>query len=65
MTAKHYRETLEAIGLSQARLGRLLSLDKATPNRWAQGTAPVPQAVALLLMLVASGRVTLDELEAL
>lgn len=65
MPAKDYRETLARLGLSQARLGRLLELDKNTANRWAMGSVPVPKAVALLLLLMASGEVTIDELEAL
>lgn len=65
MTPKAYRETLASLGLSQARLGRLLRADKATPNRWATGAVAVPRAVELLLLLLASGRVTLDEIEAL
>lgn len=65
MTPDDFRASLKAAGLSQARLGRLLDLDKATPNRWAMGSASVPVAVAMLLKLLASGRVTVDELEAL
>lgn len=63
MTAADYRATLAALDLSQARLGRLLRLDKSTPNRWATGAAPVPRSAELLLRLLASGRVTLGELE--
>lgn len=65
MTPTDYRATLKAAGLSQARLSRLLDVDKGTPNRWAMGSRAVPRAVALLLILLASGRVTVDELEAL
>lgn len=49
MTADEYRAALAALGLSQARLGRILGLDKSTPNRWAMGTGEVPSAVVLLL----------------
>jgi len=63
MTPKAYREALAALGMSQARLGRLLACDKATPNRWAMGTAPVPRAVELLLLALCAGRLTIDDLE--
>lgn len=65
MTADDYRATLAALGLSQARLSRLLKVDKATPNRWALETAPIPRAVELLLRALASGRLTVEDLEAL
>lgn len=49
MTLREYRAALDALGLSQARLARILETDKSTPNRWATGVVPVPRAVALLL----------------
>lgn len=65
MTAKDFRATLDGLGLSQARLGRLLRVDKATPNRWAKGLVAVPASVALLLRLLDSGAVDLEALEKL
>ncbi len=64
MTPDSFRETLAGLGLSQARLGRLLGVDKMTPSRWATGDAPIPRAVELLLWAMAEGGVTLAELEA-
>lgn len=63
MTAPDFRATMAALGISQARLNRLLKLDKNTANRWSTGLAPVPQAVALLLTLIALGRVTMADIE--
>ena len=63
MTPEQFRDTLGALGITQARLGRLLSLDKNTANRWATGSTEVPQAVAVLLRLVAAGRLTVDDLD--
>jgi len=65
MTSKDYRATLDALGLSQARLGRLLETDKSTPSRWATGAVPVPRSVALLLRLMERGAMTIEDLEAL
>ena len=49
MTPAAYRATLAGLGISQARLSRLLDADKSTPNRWATGAVPVPRAIVLLL----------------
>lgn len=65
MNPSDYRAALAALGLTQAAFGRLLALDKATPNRWATGAVPVPRSVALLLQLLASGKVTLADIESL
>ena len=65
MTARQYRETLARLGLSQARLARLLDLDKGTPNRWAMGSVAVPRAVAMLLGALERKWLTLEQLEGL
>jgi transcriptional regulator with XRE-family HTH domain len=49
VTPERYRRTLAALEISQARLARILEMDKNTPNRWATGAVPVPKAVELLL----------------
>ena len=65
MTPDEYRQTIASLRLSQARLGRLLGVDKGTPSRWATGASTIPGAVALLLRAMRAGKVTADELEAL
>lgn len=65
MTSKQYREALAGLGMSQARLGRLLGRDKSTPNRWATGRVPIPREVELLLLLALSIQMTADDLDAL
>lgn len=65
MTAAEYRAALDALGLSQARLGRLFGVDKNTPNRWAMGAVAVPGAVALILRAMLAGLLTIEALEAL
>jgi hypothetical protein len=49
MSAAEFRAALAALDMTQKRLAELLEADKATPNRWALGTRPVPKAVELLL----------------
>jgi len=63
VTPEAYRSALTALDLSQARLARLLKVDKTTANRWAQGHTTIPGGTSLLLWCVTNGRVTIDELE--
>lgn len=63
MTADRFILVLREISVSQGRLAKLLGADKGTVSRWARGVSPIPRAVALLLMLVRSGRVRVAELE--
>jgi transcriptional regulator with XRE-family HTH domain len=49
MTPEAFRAALAALGMSQARLARILEMDKTAPHRWATGLRPVPKAVELLL----------------
>ena len=65
MTPTDYRNTLAALGISQARFGRLVNVNKDTPTNWAMGRNEVPGAVALVLRALAAGVVTIDQLEAL
>lgn len=65
MTPTDYRNTLAALGISQARLGRLVKVNKDTPTNWAKGNTEVPGAVALVLRALAAGIVTIDQLEEL
>ena len=69
MTPTDYRNTLAALGISQARLGRLVKVNKDTTTNWAKGGAKgnseVPGAVALILRALSAGLVTIDQLEAL
>jgi len=65
MTPTTYRETLARLGLSQARFGRALGVDKMTPNRWAMGRSPIPHSVVILLRALDAGRLTVDDLERL
>lgn len=65
MTPAAYRTTLAALGISQARLGRLLSVNKDTPTNWGKGNTEIPTAVAILLELMSQGTVSIDQLEAM
>lgn len=63
MTRAEYRATLTALGITQARLGRLCKVNKDTPTNWGKGRTEVPGSVALLLKAVQAGLVTFEQLE--
>lgn len=63
MTDVEYNVILDRLKISQRRLSRLLGCDKATTNRWAQGLAPIPGAVHLLLVILDTTDLTIDDLE--
>lgn len=65
MSPTDYRNTLAALGISQARLGRLLGVNKDTPTNYAKGRTEIPGAVEKLLKALSSGLITIDQLEAL
>lgn len=65
MTPTDYRNTLAALGISQARLARLVKVNKDTPTNWGQGRTEIPGAVETLIKALVSGLVTIDQLEAL
>jgi DNA-binding transcriptional regulator YiaG len=57
MTSDEYRETLEALGLTQGGGARLLGVDDRTSRRWACGEREIPPpAERFLRYLMATGR---------
>ena len=65
MAPAEYRNTLAALGISQARLGRLLKVNKDTPTNYGKGHTEIPKAVALLLRAMSAGLVSIETLEGL
>ena len=65
MTPTRFKAALTAAGLSQARLARLIKVNKDTPTNYASGRHEIPGAVAIVVELLASGKVTIEELEGL
>lgn len=51
MTKDEYRDALEALGLAQEEVGRLLDSGARTARRWASGETPVPGPVAMHIRL--------------
>lgn len=49
MTKKQYRQTIAALGMSQAASGRYLGVSESTVHRYIRGTAKIRPSEALLL----------------
>jgi len=64
MNAKQYRDTLKRLELSHVEAGRLLMTEPRSSRRWAAGDRAVPESVAILLRLMARGKLTAADIEA-
>ena len=64
MTANQFRIALDRLKLSQLGAARLLKADERTARRWALGERSIPVAVAVLLRLLISGKITVADVEA-
>jgi len=61
MTPSEYRATLAVVGLTASVVQELFDIDELTSRRWATGDLPVPRAVTLSLLLMASYGVSIGE----
>ena len=50
MTPNQFRRAIADLGLSQGEAARLFEVSLRTSHGWARGDAPVPRAVALVLL---------------
>jgi DNA-binding transcriptional regulator YdaS (Cro superfamily) len=62
MTSDQFRDIIGALGLSQLRASKLFGVDARTGRRWALGERSVPTTVAMLLRLVLSGKITVQDI---
>jgi len=64
MTAAQFRAALSRLQLSQLGAGRLFGAESdRTPRRWASGERSVPEPVAILLRLMITGKVSVEDVE--
>jgi transcriptional regulator with XRE-family HTH domain len=63
MTRRQWDEALAAIGLSQLALAQRLGRDRKTIYRWVNGHRPAPREVHILIALLRSGKISLDDLK--
>jgi hypothetical protein len=61
MTASELTATLKALDLTRAKTAQLLGMSERTVYHWAAGRTPIPVAVAAVLRLIRSGRISLDD----
>ena len=65
MNAKGYRKALDTLELTQVRASALLGVEPRTSRRWLSGVAPVPKAVALVLLFMIKHNLTADDMDRL
>lgn len=63
MTANQFRTAIDRLGLSQVGAARLFGADPRTGRRWALGERPVPGCVAILLRLLVTGKITIEDVK--
>lgn len=63
MTANQFRTALARLDLSQVGAAHLVGADPRTARRWALDERSVPTSVAIILRLLAAGKITLDDVE--
>lgn len=66
MNAKQFRKELARAGISQRAFAKLLGVSERTARAWALGERErdVPEPVAILVRLMASGKVSVDDVDA-
>lgn len=63
MTPADFRSCLSRLGLSQTGASRVLGVADRTIRSWLTGERAVPEPVAKLVRLMASGAVTAEQVE--
>lgn len=61
MTHTDFRHTLDSLGLSQTGVSRVLGVSDRHVRRWIAGDTNVPEPIAKLLRLMATGRISVDD----
>jgi len=64
VTANQFRAALDRLGLSQLGAAKLFGSNDRTVRRWAIGERSVPIGIAVLLRLLAAGKITIQDIEA-
>ena len=64
MTGKELKRALERLEVSQLGAGRLLGVDGRTVRAWIADAARIPESVAILVRLLAAGKIAIADIEA-
>ena len=65
MTPAQFRTALDRLGLSQVRAAKLFGVTDRASRSWALGENKIPHAVAILLRLLVTDKITIADLSAL
>ena len=58
-----FRATLDALGLAQGRVAQLFGVGPRSVRRWQHGDRRIPHGVGIVLRLLATGVITIDQVE--
>jgi hypothetical protein len=61
MSASHYRDAIEKLGLTQEGAGDVIGLSPRQAQRVVAGHSPVPRPVAKLITLILKRKITVEE----
>ena len=64
MTPDELRANLIVLGLTQRQLAALLGRGRRTVEHWVAGSRGIPPEAAILIRLLASGKLTIADIEA-
>ena len=64
VTGKELKRALERLEVSQLGAGRLLGVDGRTVRAWIADAARIPESVAILVQLLAAGKIAIADIEA-
>ena len=62
MTPAQFRSALKKLDISQVKIADALGIDQRTARRYAAGDADIPEPVAIILRLLLSGKIKLEDL---
>jgi hypothetical protein len=63
LSVAEFRATLGALGIAQHRVAQLFGVGPRSVRRWRDGTRRVPVGVSIVFRLLATGAVTVDQVE--
>lgn len=61
MTPAQFRAALNRLGLSQVRAAKLFGVTDRASRCWALGENKIPHAVAVLLRLLVTGKIKIED----
>lgn len=62
MNPAQFRTLLGRVGASQTAFAGLMRVSARQVRRWASGDSEIPRSVEIVLRLLASGKVSLDDI---